>query len=46
MALPEMYSLVIAAGIMGVLVNVLARAIERKVLAWHPSVRADRQEAP
>lgn len=45
MALPEMYSLVITAGIMGVLVNILARVIERKVLAWHPSIRTDRQEA-
>lgn len=45
MALPEMYSLVITAGIMGVLVNILARFIERKVLAWHPSVRTDKQEA-
>lgn len=44
MALPEMYSLVITAGIMGVLVNALARFIERKALGWHPSVRADRQE--
>ena len=40
MALPEMYALVIVAGVMGVLVNVLARAIERKLLAWHPSVRS------
>jgi ABC-type nitrate/sulfonate/bicarbonate transport system permease component len=45
MALPEMYSLVITAGIMGVLVNILARLIERKALAWHPSIRTDRQEA-
>ncbi|HEX7387515.1 MAG TPA: ABC transporter permease [Castellaniella sp.] len=42
MALPEMYALVIVAGIMGVLVNVMARAIERKVLAWHPSVRSEK----
>jgi ABC-type nitrate/sulfonate/bicarbonate transport system permease component len=41
LALPEMYSLVITAGIMGVLVNVLARFIERKALAWHQSTRAD-----
>ncbi|CAM5185117.1 Putative aliphatic sulfonates transport permease protein SsuC [Castellaniella defragrans] len=40
MALPEMYALVIVAGVMGVLVNVLARAIERRLLAWHPSVRS------
>jgi len=41
MALPEMYSLVITAGVMGVLVNILARLIERKLLGWHQSVRAD-----
>jgi ABC-type nitrate/sulfonate/bicarbonate transport system permease component len=37
-----MYSLVITAGIMGVLVNILARFIERKALSWHQSTRADR----
>ena len=41
LALPEMYSLVITAGIMGVLVNILARSIERKALRWHQSTRAD-----
>lgn len=46
MALPEMYSLVISAGVMGVLVNIFARAVERKVLAWHPSVRTEKREAP
>lgn len=34
-----MYALVIVAGIMGVLVNVLARLLEKRVLWWHPSVR-------
>ncbi|MDN5843260.1 MAG: ABC transporter permease [Alcaligenaceae bacterium] len=46
MALPEMYSLVITAGIMGVLVNIFARALQRKVLSWHPSIRTDKREAP
>jgi ABC-type nitrate/sulfonate/bicarbonate transport system permease component len=41
LALPEMYSLVITAGIMGVLVNMLARFIERRALGWHQSTRAD-----
>ena len=41
LAIPEMYSLVITAGIMGVLVNILARFIERRALSWHQSVRAD-----
>lgn len=42
LALPEMYSLVITAGIMGVLVNILARFIERKALRWHQSVRTEK----
>lgn len=42
MALPDMYSLVISAGVMGVLVNSLARVIERKALSWHPSVRTEK----
>jgi ABC-type nitrate/sulfonate/bicarbonate transport system permease component len=46
MALPEMYSLVIAAGIMGVLVNIFARALQRKALSWHPSIRTDKRETP
>lgn len=34
-----MYALVIVSGIMGVIVNVLARLLEKRVLWWHPSVR-------
>lgn len=45
MALAEMYALVITAGIMGVLVNVLTRLIERKALAWHPAIRTEKQRA-
>jgi ABC-type nitrate/sulfonate/bicarbonate transport system permease component len=41
LALPEMYSLVITAGIMGVLVNILARFIERHALDWHQSTRSE-----
>ncbi|WP_332815656.1 ABC transporter permease [Ramlibacter sp.] len=41
LALPEMYSLVITAGVMGVLVNILARFIERRALAWHQSTRTE-----
>ncbi|MFV0462135.1 MAG: ABC transporter permease [Nostocoides sp.] len=40
-AVPETYALVIAVGLVGVAVNILARAIERRVLRWHPSVRRD-----
>jgi ABC-type nitrate/sulfonate/bicarbonate transport system permease component len=39
----EMYALIIAAGLIGVLMNFGMRAIERRVLAWHTSVR---MEAP
>ena len=38
---PRMFALVIVAGIIGVLLNVVARAAEKRVLRWHPSVRRD-----
>jgi ABC-type nitrate/sulfonate/bicarbonate transport system permease component len=38
-AIPTMYALVIVTGLMGVTINVAARAIEKRVLRWHPSVR-------
>jgi ABC-type nitrate/sulfonate/bicarbonate transport system permease component len=40
-AVPAMYSLVVVAGLLGVGVNLLARALERRVLAWHPSARRE-----
>ncbi|MCW2835039.1 MAG: binding-protein-dependent transport system inner rane component [Nocardioides sp.] len=40
-AVATMYSLVIVTGALGVLVNLLARALERRVLAWHPSHRSE-----
>jgi ABC-type nitrate/sulfonate/bicarbonate transport system permease component len=40
-AVAPMYAYVIVAGAIGVVVNVAARALERRVLAWHPSVRLD-----
>lgn len=40
-AVSLMYALVIVTGILGVLVNILARAIERRFLAWHPSQRGE-----
>ena len=40
-----MYAYVIVAGIIGVIVNLGARALERRVLAWHPSIRLDSVEA-
>jgi ABC-type nitrate/sulfonate/bicarbonate transport system permease component len=40
-AVPTMYAIVIATGLMGVIANVLTRSAERWVLAWHPSVRRE-----
>jgi len=40
-AVPAMYALVVVAGLLGVGVNLLARALERRLLAWHPSARRE-----
>ncbi|HEX2156161.1 MAG TPA: ABC transporter permease [Actinomycetes bacterium] len=40
-AVPAMYALVVVAGLLGVGVNLVARALERRVLAWHPSTRRE-----
>jgi ABC-type nitrate/sulfonate/bicarbonate transport system permease component len=40
-AVAETYALVIVVGVIGVLVNISARAVERRVLRWHTSVRGD-----
>ena len=40
-AVPAMYALVVVAGLLGVAVNLAARALERRVLAWHPSTRRE-----
>jgi ABC-type nitrate/sulfonate/bicarbonate transport system permease component len=40
-AVPLVYGLVIFTGLLGVVVNLGARALERRTLAWHSSVRAD-----
>ncbi|MEV6160718.1 ABC transporter permease [Streptomyces sp. NPDC052052] len=40
-AVATTYALVVVVGLIGVLVNVLARAAERRVLRWHPSVRRE-----
>jgi ABC-type nitrate/sulfonate/bicarbonate transport system permease component len=40
-AIATMYALVIVTGLLGVLVNVGARLLERWLLAWHPSVRRE-----
>jgi ABC-type nitrate/sulfonate/bicarbonate transport system permease component len=40
-AVPEMYALVVVTGVIGVAANLLTRAVERRVLAWHPAVRRE-----
>ncbi|MCZ2822083.1 ABC transporter permease subunit [Modestobacter sp. VKM Ac-2977] len=40
-AVPLVYGLVIFTGLLGVVVNLAARVLERRTLAWHSSVRAD-----
>ena len=40
-AAPLMYALVVVTGVLGVLVNLGARAAERRLLSWHQSVRGE-----
>jgi ABC-type nitrate/sulfonate/bicarbonate transport system permease component len=40
-AVPLLYALILVVGLLGVAVNVGFRALERRVLAWHPSVRRE-----
>ncbi len=40
-AVPEMYALILATGMIGVLINLGMRFLERRVLAWHSSVRSE-----
>ncbi|MFC5806222.1 ABC transporter permease [Streptomyces heilongjiangensis] len=40
-AVPRVYALVLVTGVLGVTVNLLARAVERRVLHWHQSVRRE-----
>jgi ABC-type nitrate/sulfonate/bicarbonate transport system permease component len=40
-AVDTTYALVVVVGLVGVAVNVFARAVERRVLRWHPSVRRE-----
>jgi ABC-type nitrate/sulfonate/bicarbonate transport system permease component len=39
---PSLYALVLVAGLLGVAMNTLARAIQARVLRWHPSIRGER----
>lgn len=40
-AVPDMYALIVVTGLLGVGANLLARLGERRVLAWHPALRAE-----
>lgn len=40
-AVDRMYALVLVTGLLGVAVNVGARALERRVLRWHPAIRRE-----
>jgi ABC-type nitrate/sulfonate/bicarbonate transport system permease component len=40
-AISSMYALVLATGMIGVLINLAARVVEKRVLSWHPSVRGE-----
>ncbi|MEU7226226.1 ABC transporter permease [Streptomyces chrestomyceticus] len=40
-AVTEVYALIVLTGLVGVTVNTAVRAVERRVLAWHPSVRGE-----
>lgn len=40
-AISGMYALVLATGLIGVLINLLMRYIEKKTLSWHSSVRSE-----
>jgi ABC-type nitrate/sulfonate/bicarbonate transport system permease component len=38
---PPMYALILVVGLLGVVVNLGARRLERHLLRWHPSIRKD-----
>jgi ABC-type nitrate/sulfonate/bicarbonate transport system permease component len=40
-AVPMMYALIVVTGVFGVVANMLTRTAERRVLAWHPSIRTE-----
>lgn len=40
-AIPEMYAYVFVSGVIGVIVNIFARYLERAVMPWHTSVRLE-----
>jgi ABC-type nitrate/sulfonate/bicarbonate transport system permease component len=40
-AVPTMYALIVVTGLLGVGINIAARLAERRLLAWHQSVRGE-----
>ncbi|QEW01387.1 ABC transporter permease [Microbacterium caowuchunii] len=40
-AIARMYALVVVAGLLGTATNIVMRLVERKSLAWHPSIRSE-----
>ena len=40
-AISGMYALVLATGLIGVVINLVMRFIERKTLSWHSSIRSE-----
>lgn len=40
-AAAKIYALVVVTGLIGVLVNLVARTAERRILRWHPSIRLE-----
>jgi ABC-type nitrate/sulfonate/bicarbonate transport system permease component len=36
-----MYALIVATGMIGVIINLGMRLIEKRVLAWHSSIRSE-----
>jgi ABC-type nitrate/sulfonate/bicarbonate transport system permease component len=40
-AVPRVYALVLVTGVLGVAVNLVARAVERRALHWHQSIRRE-----
>lgn len=40
-AVAAMYALILATGLIGVLINMMMRRIERKTLSWHSSIRSE-----
>jgi ABC-type nitrate/sulfonate/bicarbonate transport system permease component len=40
-AVPRVYALVLVTGVLGVTINLMARAVERRALHWHQSIRRE-----